>query len=467
MATPPPGQPIDALGTVRYALDHAPAILAQRATVAGAVATFDQRRQGEYPSVNGQLQNQIARSSNQAGAFAQYGVQPVNNFSQNTAQVYSQYNLYNGSVQINAQQAKRGVDGAAADLRRQAEQTTLDATSGFYDLAARRQVVVLDENDLRYQQQLLDAAVASERVGRVAGVDVLRAQVAVARSQATLVQARADEANAREALAVSIGASPDEAFAIPAQIPEPALPATPVERLAALAKASRPEVASAKAVFESALLGDAAVDSDLRPTVQLTGSFGSQVTPTSFVQQQASIDAANLAAVANYNEERALFPGVNFPPPVLIGPVTRRVPGFWQFGILSTLTLPAVDYGTRAANHRAARAKIVSAQGAYENAVDSVEADVRAALRNAQAAAEKLVLAKQSADLATESARIAQLQYKNGIISFTDATQTSQTALSAQNDLIAARVAYLVAFVKLRLSLGPPDPLAAADLRGV
>ena len=39
-----------------------------------------------------------------------------------------------------------------------------------------------------------------ERVGRVAGVDVLRAQVNELRSEATLTTARASEANAREAL---------------------------------------------------------------------------------------------------------------------------------------------------------------------------------------------------------------------------------------------------------------------------
>ena len=75
-------------------------------------------------------------------------------------------------------------------------------------------------------------------------------------------------------------------------------------------------------------------------------------------------------------------------------------------------------------------------------------------------------MAKASARLARESARIAQLQYKNGIISFTDATQTEETAVSAENDLIAARVTYVVAIVRLRLTLGPSDPAAATDVRG-
>jgi len=460
-------QGLDALGAVRYALTHAPAILAKQAGVESLTATFTQRRATEYPSASGQLQNQIARSSHVGGSFAQFGIQPVSNFSQNTAQILSQYNLYNGSAQIAAEQARRNVEGSAADLRLQEEQLALDVSSNFYGLAALHQTVILDENDLTYQRQLLDVARANEKVGRVAGVDVLRAQVAVARSASTLVQARADETNAREALAVEIGASPDATFNVPQSLPEPPLPKASPAALSAIAKVNRPEVASAKAALQAARLGDAGVDTDLRPTVQLSGALGSQVSPTSFVLQQQSINASNAAAVANYNLERTLFPNVNFPAPILSPGVTRGGPGFWQFNILSTFTLPIVDYGTRAANHRAARAQIASAAASYEGALDLVERDVRAADRNLHAASEKLTLAKEAAQLARESARIAQLQYGNGLISFSDVTQVEQTALSAENDLLAARVAYVSAAIRLRLALGPPDPVAAADLRGL
>ena len=458
--------PLDGVATVRYALAHAPIVLAKQATLATQVANFDQKRAAEFPVVDGQLENQIARSAHTNGAFAQFGISPTSNFSQNTAQLTSTYNLYNGTQQVAAQQARRGAEGAADDVARQAEQTALDATTGFYGLAARRQAVVVAENDLRYQQQLLDSAIAGEKVGRVAGVDVLRAQVAVTRSESTLVQARADEADAREALAVQIGATAETFFVLPATLPEPAPPQKSIEVLASAAAASRPDVASAKAAFDAARLGDAAVDSDLRPTVQLSGAFGSQVSPTTYVQTQQSIDAQNAATIANYELEKQLFPGVPFPLPVLIPPVVRGGPGFWQFGITSTFTLPLLDYGARAANHRAARAQITSAEANYRNAVAAVEADVRSAARDALATSEKLELAKQSASLARETARIAQLQYKNGVISFNDATQIEQTALSAENDLIAARANYVIAVVRLRLSLGPTDPAAAADVRG-
>jgi len=470
--TPAPSAPatstgLDGYAAVAFALAHEPSLLAQRATVSNLDVTFTKLRAGEYPSLSGELQNQIAKSANQSGQFAQFGLSPATNFSQNTAQLSSTYNLYNATQQIDAEQAEKQVENARFELRRQEEAAAINVTNAFYALAADRGVVSLDENDLRYQQELLDSARAEEKVGRVAGVDVLRAQVAVERSEATLVQARATEANDRESLAVLIGAPVGTPFAVPSTLPEPALPAVSTATLDDIAQRNRPEISEARAAFDAAKLGDAAVDNDLRPTVALNGSFGSQVSPTNFVLQQQEIDSSNAQALATYNSEKLLFPGVDFPPPTLLPPVNRHTPGFWQFNIVSTFQIPLYDYGQRAAQHHAARAQIESADASLDNAYQSVSADVRAARRNLDAAAQKLDLAKLSAREATESARIARLQYANGLISFTDVTQTEQTALAAQNDLLAARVQYVTAFIRLRVALAPPDTAAAADLRGL
>ncbi len=67
--------------------------------------------------------------------------------------------------------------------------------------------------------------------------------------------------------------------------------------------------------------------------------------------------------------------------------------------------------------------------------------------------------------LGAESARIAQLQYKNGLTSLTDATQAERDNLSAQNDLVNARVNYIDAIVRLRVSVGASDPVAIVDFR--
>jgi len=461
------GRTFDGYFAVAYALQHAPTLLAQRATITSDDATYTRDRAIEFPTLGGSVQNQIQKSSNVSGAFAQFGIAPVSNFSQNTAQLQSTYNLFNGGQQLVAQEAKRTTQAAKFELRRLEEQTAIAVSNAFYNLAALQEVVLLDSNDVRYQQALLDASLASERVGRVAGVDVLRAQVALGRSSAILVQARVDERNASEALAVQIGAPIGSTFALPKVVPEPPKPTTSTAELGTIAKLNRPEILEAKATFDASKLGDAAVDNDLRPTVQLGGSFGSQVSPTSLVQQQQAIDAQNASALAGYNVEKALFPNIPFAPPVPIPPVDRQRPGFWQFNVTSTFAAPLYDYGQRAALHHAARAQIDAALASLYNAYDAVQADVDAARRNLDSSATKLGIAKESARLGRETARIAQLQYKNGLVSFTDATQTEQTALSAENDLVAARVTYVTALIRLRVALAPSDTAAAADLRGL
>ncbi len=79
----------------------------------------------EFPTLAGTLQNQIAKTNgNTAGSFSEFGLSQPQVFSQNVAQIGSTYNLYNGLARrrSQAQQAKRQVEGARADLRRAEQQ---------------------------------------------------------------------------------------------------------------------------------------------------------------------------------------------------------------------------------------------------------------------------------------------------------------------------------------------------------
>jgi outer membrane protein len=139
-------------------------------------------------------------------------------------------------------------------------------------------------------------------------------------------------------------------------------------------------------------------------------------------------------------------------------------PGFWSIGMTSTLSIPFVEYGTRRAAHRAARAQLTAAEGQLAFTKSAVETDVRQSLRAVQTTNANLTTSRQAERLGTESARIAQLQYRNGLISLTDATAAEQSALQAANDLVVAQVNYLNALVRLRASVGTADPVAVVDL---
>lgn len=454
--------PLTLADAVRFALAHDPTLLSKRANVSNLVSQWVKQRATEYPTAIGELENQLAKSANASGPFAEFGISPQTNFSQNTAQISSQWTLYNGSLnQVLTQEDRRQMEAAQSDLRRSESQTAQDVATNYYGLLAKRETTRADVANAGYQQQLLFAARANERVGRAAGVDTLRAQVAATRADSTLLSAQADEANAREALASEIGAPLETPFVLPTVAPEPPLPQTPLDTLLAIAETSRADVSSAIANVRVAQLANAAIDTDLRPQIVLNGSFGNQTSPTAFVDEAQQIQAENIAALQQYEFFSKIAPPSIVPVPVLIPPVIRGTPGFWQIGATITLQVPLYDYGVRAASHRAARAQIASAEGALNSARGAVELDVRQAYRGAQTTAANLALAKQSESLARESARIAQLQFANGLISFTDVEATQQTALSAQTDLANAAVTYVVSLIKLRVAVGAADPLAA------
>lgn len=442
VGSPAQPAPLDLHAAVKYALDHDPTVLNRRATLAQDESTFARDHANEFPSLAGQLQNQIAKTNgNTAGSFSEFGLSQAQVFSQNVAQITSTWNLYTGSsTQIAAQQAKRQVEGARGDLKRAEQQLASDVAAAWYNVVQQRESVRLSAGDKAYQQQLLDAARAQEAVGRAAGVDVLRAQVNELRSEATLTTANASAANAREALAQRIGAPPDTPFALPAMLPEPPMPQAPLDALVAAALGARSDVASARAQVAVARLMDAAIESDRRPQIQLTGAFGNAEIPTTIATPTQ------------------IVPGFG----VIPGTSANR-PGFWQLGVTSTWTVPFIEYGARKAAHRAAHALLDATQATLSSTEGQVEVDVRQALRGVQTAHANLITQREADRLGAESARIAQLQYANGLISLTDATQAEQSALSSANDLVVARVNYLNALVHLRTAVGVADPLTVVE----
>lgn len=450
--------PLTLQQTVRYAMEHNPTVSAKQAALAEAQAQYTRQRAAQYPSVVGSLQNVMEKQSNYGGSLAQYGIAPIPNFSQNTAQVGSQWTVYNGSYnQIVAQQWKRKVDAAKADLRQTQVQTTAKIVNMFFSIADAAHLTGLARANLAYQQALLAVAQANERVGMIAGVDVLRAQVAVAQSQAAVLTTQSDEATARESLAQAIGAGLDTQFAVPKVLPAPPLPAGSEATLVNIALQNRPDVAVAVADVAIAQLSRSSIDTDLLPQISVYAAFGNQTSPTDFVSQQEQIDTLNSECGRYPNQIQCIgYPFAN---------VVRGMPGFWDIGASSSFSLPIVDYGTRATEHQAANAEVKSAQLALDSAKTAAEEDVVDSLRSAQTAQATLVYHRQAVDLGIEAARIAQLQYRNGLITLTDTRAAQQTSLLAQADLFSAQIAYINAVVKLRDALGTFDPLATvADL---
>lgn len=428
---------------ISFALNHSSTVAQQYAAAQSAEHSLAIARGTAYPTVNGSLQNVMAKSSNYAGAYAIIGQAQAQVFSQNTAQVGTNWTIDTGGFSL-MQLSSARASAAQADetLTNTENQIASTVTNAYYSVVQKEALVAVDASDLRYQGVLVDAAKAKEHAGVAAGVDVLRAQVQQAKSASTLVGARADVDNSSEDLAQTIGAPLDQRFVFAKAVAQPKLPAQSVDTLEDIALNARPDVVAAREGVAAAQYTRKGWDRELFPQVVLNASFGNEFAPTT----------AGEVIGENPNGTPITVP--------------RGTPGFWQINASSTFSLPFVDWGQRHTERINDDAQLAAAERALDAARIQVQIDIRQNYRGAQTALSQLSYAQDESRLGAESARVAQLQYERGIIALSDVILAQQQSVTAQSDYVAAEVSYVEAVIKLRVSLGTYTAQSAvADLQ--
>jgi outer membrane protein len=452
-ATPSqPATPLTLPDAVAFAVAHSSAVATQIANVTNAQHALALQTGVAYPTVNGTLQSFLAKSANFQGGFAVIGAAQQNVVSQNTAQIgINNWNLTTGGFAFLALAAARAQESQAANVLANTEdQIATSVSNSFYGIVQRQAVVQVDKVTLDYQNVLVEVAKVKEKAGVAAGVDVLQAQTAAAKSQSALIADTAAVADASEALAQQIGAPIQTPFATPKTIPQPPIAPGTIDALVAVADANRPDVIAAHQAVVAATYTRKGWNVELYPQVAITAGIGNQFSPTSAVALQQQI---NLQC-----------PSPLYPPPCPVAP--RGSAGFWSIQAVSTFTFPLLDYNARHSERVNDDAQLASAKSSFSQTRLQAELDVRQSYRAAQTALAQLSWAKQEAAYGTESARIAQLQYKAGVKTIYDVLQAQQAAQQAVNDYINARVNYVDAVVKLRVSLGTYTAASAvADLQ--
>jgi outer membrane protein len=435
--------PMTLQDAIAFALNHSSTVAQQYAAAQSAEHSLAIARGTAYPTVNGSLQNYMQKNANYAGPYAVIGEAQEQVFSQNTAQVGTNWTIDTGGFSLlQLASARASAAQATETLTNTENQIASTVTNAYYSVVEKEAIVGVDASDLHYQGVLVDAAKAKEHAGMAAGVDVLRAQVQQAKSASTLVGARADVDNSREDLAQTIGASLDQQFVFPKEIAQPKLPTQSVDALEDIALNARPDVIAAREGVSAAQYTRKGWDRELFPTVAVNASIGNEFAPT-------------LAG---------MVVGVN--PDGTPITVPRGTPGFWQVNATSTFTLPFVDWGQRHTERVNDDAQLISAERGLDAARIQVQIDIRQNYRGAQTALSQLSYAQEESQLGAESARVAQLQYQHGIIALSDVILAQQQSVTAQSDFVAARVSYVEAVVKLRVSLGTYTAQSAvADLQ--
>jgi CzcA family heavy metal efflux pump len=233
---------------LRGAVAASPDVVAARARVAQAVASLAVVHSGAAPSI--------------VSTYAQVpqGNPPGPNIISRQVNTLLQFNVTDLlALGAAGREAALNVAAAQADAAAVEAAERVKTAALYFDALKARAVADARRNALALAGAVRSAADVRVKTGDAPRLDVIRADVAVAKAEADLESALAVSANASDALSVETGAALAVLDATTAATFPPVNPAqTDPQRVADLARTLRPEVAAARLAAQSA---DAAIRS--------------------------------------------------------------------------------------------------------------------------------------------------------------------------------------------------------------
>jgi NodT family efflux transporter outer membrane factor (OMF) lipoprotein len=361
-----------------------------------------------FPQLNLQAQGERAGPN---------GAQSINNYP-----IGNSFGLtLGGSYQIDVWGLARSNLRAAAETlkgTRFAQQSvaitvTADVANTYFSVLALRKRIAIANEDIAAIRSILTTIELRVSTGKSSHLDLAQERAQVESVEAELPQLQEQELEARLALAVLLGQTPETLEVTSSSLedmrPPLVSPGLPSELLL-----RRPDVAQAEAALASAHANVDAARAALLPQFALTGSDGFAST-----------------AIAT----------------LLHGPSVA-----WDYGgsVLQTV----FDGGKLVEQKRLAGAAQQELIASYEGAVLNAYADVETALgqvKNNDQAEQHLV---REVDAAREAFQISQLQYRQGTTDLLTVLQSQQTLFSAEDMLAQITLARMQAVVHLYEALG-------------
>ena len=376
------------------ALDNSPDVVAARARVEQSRSQLQTAKSGLAPNlVSAYSQVPIGNppGPNVTSRLASVGLE----------EIIGNFFTFKSSVEV----AKLALAATQAD-ENAAEATERIKTIGFYfDALKNRSIAAARQSALTLALAQRDAARKRFAAGDAPRLDVVRADVAVARATADLETATATDLNAREALLVETATTEaNVATTALGPLPPPrALLTNPVAAVA-LARRLRPEIASAELTIAAA---------------------------------QASIGAARASGFPSLTVGTGYQGGTDSDVPIGSPTVTASLSIPLSSGVHDRVTLEKA----KAAEARAKAAAIER----------TITLDVAAAARTLAAAERSATASTQARQSAAEELRATELGYRNGASSSLEVTSARATYAQAVVDELSA--IYDVAKARATLSI--------------
>jgi outer membrane protein len=298
-----------------------------------------------------------------------------------------------------------------AELRlTRAKQTVeFDVAAAYLDLLLARASRRVQEDAVRRARAFLDDTVARRKGGVALKEDVLRAEVQLSESREALVLAREGEYNAVARLNNALGRNAGLPLEVIDLEEQPPLPGA-LAHLLEVAAAQRPEVDVARLAVAAAQEGRQAARGEFLPRI--------------FVR-----------AAAGHTDGQNVITG-------------------WQEGVGLHVDAPLYAGGRHRGELRAAEADIEAALADAQAILDAISLQVNLAYRGVVAARERIDLARVAVVQARENLRLVRARYRNGNATPTDIVDSEAALTRSQQRFFSAAYTYLAALARLDYAVG-------------
>jgi len=387
-------------------------LAAADAAYRAASAAVQSARAAQLPSVTADLQATRSRGAQNSGNAVTAGAgSSARTLARLAGGASWEIDLW-GRVRRSVEQARANAAASAAD--RAALELSLrgSVVSTYLALRVAQAERRLLEDNVRGLERALDITRNRYRVGVAARLDVSQAETQLASTQAQAIDVGVRSATLEHALANLVGVAP-AAFALDAMAELPPLPGIAPELPSTLLE-RRPDIAAAERRVAAANAAIGIAEAAWYPTLSLGGSAG--------FQHSNLIDLVSLP----YH--------------------------FWSVGPALAGTL--FDGGLRKGQKAEAVAVHEQAVADYRQTVLDAFVEVEDQLATLRVLAQEAALQDVAAQRAAESQRLAENQYKAGIVSYLNVVTAQTSALNAARSALDIRARRLAASVALYQALG-------------
>jgi multidrug efflux system outer membrane protein len=319
--------------------------------------------------------------------------------------------------------ARRSEAGAVRAREDAGQHLVLTVAQAYFSVARLQRMVQAGEMALERATRLRNASDARVKVGLSTQLDVLRADLLVVESQASLGDQREGLASALDQLNVLMGRPLDSpiAIAIDDGLDGEERDDMPTDEQTLLGRAleTRPDVLEARDRISDAERALRVARWDLLPRIDLN---------LSYARRSFGSGSANL-----------------------LSSISRG----WQVNLSTSYSL---DRSSQAAATGLAAVTIAGARRALMGLEQQVGSEVRSAMRARQRAAATVAIQRKAVDVAERQLRLAELRYQRGLAGNSDVIDAESSLFRAQSALLSAQADRALTQLLFERTLGTLNP---------